>query len=268
MANRFQFKLLTGSDPQAQYNAISTKDAYTFYLLKNGIGYLGTTKLFDATEDVSGSSGLNIITDMTGEGYTGDDTTVASTKAIVDYVTAKVSNVSTALTTAFFRKVESHTITTEDLSNPAISVPEGTAEGDIGLLFTADTDGENGGEEYYFISLKSYLSTVYTFENSNSIKMNVSADNKVNAELNIKSTETSLKIDKKNGGVYLEKATSINDGDGTEENGPAPSADKLVTEEALVNYVINSVLPAVDAAITEALQNVVTYSEDNGTTTS
>ena len=61
MANRFQFKLLTGSDPQAQYNAISTKDAYTFYLLKNGIGYLGTTKLFDATEDVSGSSGLNII---------------------------------------------------------------------------------------------------------------------------------------------------------------------------------------------------------------
>ena len=262
MANRFQFKLLTGSDPQAQYNAISTKDAYTFYLLKNGIGYLGTTKLFDATNDTT------LVTDMLGEGYTGDDTTVASTKAIVDYVTAKVSNVSTALTTAFFRKVESHTITTEDLSNPAISVPEGTVEGDIGLLFTADTDGNNGGETYYFISLKNYLNSVYTPENTNSINMTITSDNKIKADLKIKSDETSLKIDEKNGGVYLEKATSINDGDGTELNGPAPSADKLVTEEALVNYVINSVLPAVDAAITEALQNVVTYSEDDGTTTS
>ena len=262
MANKFKFKILTGTDPQAQYDAIAVKDAMTFYLLKNGVGYLGTTKLFDATNDAT------LVTNMLGENYTGDDTSIASTKAIVDYVAAKVSNVSGVLTTAFFRKVESHTITTEDLTNSSIALPEGTVEGDIGLLFTADTDGENGGETYYFISLKSYLSTVYTFENSNSIKMNVSADNKVNAELNIKSTETSLKIDKENGGVYLEKAISINDGDGTELNGPAPSADKLVTEEALVNYVINSVLPAVDAAITEALQNVVTYSEDNGTTTS
>ena len=262
MVNKFKFKILTGTDPQAQYDAITTKDSMTFYLLKTGVGYLGTTKLFDATNDST------LITDMLGENYTGDNTSIASTKAIVDYVAAKVSNVSGVLTTAFFRKVESHTITTEDLTNSSIALPEGTVEGDIGLLFTADTDGENGGEKYYFISLKSYLSTVYTFENSNSIKMNVSADNKVNAELNIKSTETSLKIDKENGGVYLEKATSINDGDGTEENGPAPSADKLVTEEALVNYVINSVLPAVDAAITEALKDVVTYSEDNGTTTS
>ena len=98
--------------------------------------------------------------------------------------------------------------------------------------------------------------------------MTITPDNKIKADLKIKSDETSLKIDEENGGVYLEKTTSINDGDGTELNGPAPSADKLVTEEALVNYVVNSVLPAIDAAITEALKDVVTYSEDNGTTTS
>ena len=70
--------------------------------------------------------------------------------------------------------------------------------------------------------------------------MIITPDNKIKADLKIKSDETSLKIDEENGGVYLEKTTSINDGDGTAENGPAPSADKLVTEEALVNYVVNS----------------------------
>ena len=263
MANKFKFKILTGTDPQAQYDAITTKDSMTFYLLKNGVGYLGTTKLFDATSDST-----TLVTNMLGENYTGDDTSIASTKAIVDYVAAKVSNVSGVLTTAFFRKVESHTITTEDLTNSSITLPEGTAEGDIGLLFTADTDGNDGGEIYYFISLKNYLNTVYTSENTNSINMTITPDNKIKADLKIKSDETSLKIDEENGGVYLEKTTSINDGDGTKQNGPAPSADKLVTEEAVVNYIKNAVLPAVDAAITEALADVVTYTTDDGTTTS
>ena len=149
MSNKFNFKLLTSSDPQAQYDAIETKDNMTFYLLKNGIGYLGSIKLFDANAD-----GNNLITNMLSEGYTGDNTSIASTKAIVDYVTTKISNISSILTTSFFRKVESHTITTEDLSNSSISIPEGTIEGDVGLLFTADTDGEDGGESYFFIPLK------------------------------------------------------------------------------------------------------------------
>ena len=51
MPNKFNFKLLTSSDPQAQYDAIETKDNMTFYLLKNGIGYLGSIKLFDANAD-------------------------------------------------------------------------------------------------------------------------------------------------------------------------------------------------------------------------
>ena len=98
--------------------------------------------------------------------------------------------------------------------------------------------------------------------------MTITPDNKIKADLKIKSNETSIKVDEENGGVYLEKTTSINDGDGTEQNGPAPSADKLVTEEAVVNYIKNAVLPAVDAAITEALADVVTYTTDDGTTTS
>lgn len=241
MANRFQFKLLTSADPQAQYDAITTKDDMTFYLLKNGVGYLGSVKLFDANND------SELVTNMLTDGYTGDNISIASTKAIVDYVTAKVSNASGILSTAFFRKVESHTITANDLTNSSITLPSGTVEGEIGLLFTADVNGsDNGDEQYFFISLKNYLKNVYTPENSNSINMSISSDNKIKANLKIKSDETSLKVDEKNGGVYLEKATTVNE--------DAPSAAKLITEDVLVNY------------IKSVMTNAVTYTEDDGTT--
>lgn len=258
MAN-FKFKILTGTDPQAQYDAITTKDSMTFYLLNNGIGYLGETLLFNATDD------SDMVTDLLGEGYTGDDNTVASTKAIVDFVSAKVGDIAGALNDAFFRKVESHTVTADDLANDTISMPEGVQEGDVGLLFTADTDNEDGGETFYFISLVDYLQNVYTVESTNSIEMTMSSDNKISANLKIKADEESIKVDETNGGVYVEKATTINDGDGTDEGGEAPSAIKLVTEEALVNYITNSVIPAVNAAIQEALTDVVTYAVDDGT---
>ena len=241
MANKFQFKLLTSADPQAQYDAIVTKDDMTFYLLKNGVGYLGSVKLFDANSD------SELVTNMLTDGYTGDNTSIASTKAIVDYVTAKVSNASGILNTAFFRKVESHTITADDLTDSSITLPSGTVEGEVGLLFTADVNGnDDGNEQYFFISLKNYLKNVYTPENSNSINMSISSDNKIKAELNIKSDETSLKVDEKNGGVYLEKASVINE--------DAPSAAKLITEDVLVNY------------IKSVMANAVTYTEDDGTT--
>lgn len=241
MANRFQFKLLTGADPQAQYDAITTKDDMTFYLLKNGVGYLGSVKLFDANND------SELVTNMLTDGYTGDNISIASTKAIVDYVTAKVNNASGILSTAFFRKVESHTITADDLTNSSITLPSGTVEGEVGLLFTADVNGsDDGDEQYFFISLKNYLKNVYTPENSNSINMSISSDNKIKANLKIKSDETSLKVDEKNGGVYLEKATTVNE--------DAPSAAKLITEDVLVNY------------IKSVMANAVTYTEDDGTT--
>ena len=308
MATKFKFKLLTGSDPQAQYDAITTKDSMTFYLLSTGIGYLGDTPLFGGgaqntvvmtsgtlTSPESGKlyvlsnvtynsetlTGLyfyngstldsysdelistyiqNILTtDMSTDGYTGDNNTIASTKAIMDLSNAKLSD-SSIVNAAFFRKVESHTLTADDLTNSSIQLPSGAKEGDVGLLFTADTDAEDGGESYYFISLVSYLTSVYDVENSNSINMSMNSDNKIKAELNIKSTETSLKVDETNGGVYLEKATTVNDS--------TPSTDKLVTEAVLVDYVQNAVLPAVTEAINEALADVVTYTVDDGTTTS
>ena len=241
MANKFQFKLLTSADPQAQYDAIVTKDDMTFYLLKNGVGYLGSVKLFDANSD------SELVTNMLTDGYTGDNTSIASTKAIVDYVTAKVSNASGILSTAFFRKVESHTITADDLTDSSITVPSGTVEGEVGLLFTADVNGnDDGDEQYFFISLKNYLKNVYTPENSNSINMSISSDNKIKANLKIKSDETSLKVDEENGGVYIEKATTVNE--------DAPSAAKLITEDVLVNY------------IKSVMTNAVTYTEDDGTT--
>lgn len=308
MATKFKFKLLTGSDPQAQYDAITTKDSMTFYLLSTGIGYLGDTPLFgggaqntvvmtsgtltspesgklyvlsNVTYNSEALTGLyfyngstldsysdeliatyiqNILTtDMSTDGYTGDNNTIASTKAIMDLINAKLSD-SSIVNAAFFRKVESHTLTADDLTNSAIQLPSGAKEGDVGLLFTADTDADDGGESYYFISLVSYLTSVYDVENSDSINMSMSADNKIKAELNIKSTETSLKVDETNGGVYLEKATTVNDS--------TPSTDKLITEAVLVDYVQNAVLPAVTEAINEALADVVTYTVDDGTTTS
>lgn len=308
MATKFKFKLLTGSDPQAQYDAITTKDSMTFYLLSTGIGYLGDTPLFGGgaqntvvmtsgtlTSPESGKlyvlsnvtynsetlTGLyfyngstldsysdelistyiqNILTtDMSTDGYTGDNNTIASTKAIMDLINAKLSD-SSIVNAAFFRKVESHTLTADDLTNSSIQLPSGAKEGDVGLLFTADTDAEDGGESYYFISLVSYLTSVYDVENSNSINMSMNSDNKIKAELNIKSTETSLKVDETNDGVYLEKATTVNDS--------TPSTDKLITEAVLVDYVQNAVLPAVTEAINEALADVVTYTVDDGTTTS
>lgn len=309
MATKFKFHLLTGTDPQAQYDAITTKDSMTFYLLNTGIGYLGTIPLFGGgaqktvvmtsgtlTDPETGKlyvlsnvtygsdtlTGLYfyngtsldsfsddliatyiqgiLTTDMSAEDYTGDNQTIASTKAIMDLINTKLSD-SSIVNAAFFRKVESHTLTAADLKNTSIQLPAGAKEGDVGLLFTADTNGtEDGDESYYFISLVSYLTSTYDVEDSNSIDMTMSSDNKIKAELKIKSTETSMKVDETNGGVYLEKASTIDE--------TTPSADKLITEAVLVDYIQNSVLTAVTKAINEALADVVTYSVDNGTTTS
>lgn len=310
MVNKFKFKLLTGTDPQAQYDAIGTKDPMTFYLLNTGIGYLGDVPLFgggaqntvvmtsgELTEPEAGKlyvldgvtyntetlTGLYfydgsamssysdeliatyiegiLTTDMSAEGYAGDDKTVASTKAIMDLINVKLSD-SSIVNAAFFRKVESHTVTEDDLTNTAIQFPEGTVAGDVGLLFTADTDGEDGEEQFYFISLTDYLTATYGVASTNSINMTMSANNEITADLNVAETEASIIVNEN--GVSLNKTNVINDGSG--ENPVAPSADRLVTEEALVNYVQNSVLEAVYDAIEEALADVVSYSVDDGTT--
>lgn len=253
MAERFKFKLLTGANPDQQYANIAATtegyNAYTFYLLKNGKGYLGSVKLFDASNDAS------IIQSITG---TGDTTSVASTKAIVDYVTSYVQEKVDAvevISSQFFRKVASHTITQDDIGNDAISKPAGVKVGDVGLLFTADTNGDDDGDEsFYFISLESYLNTVHTFGNSNSITMSVDANNEVTAELKIRNKEgvtNPLKVDED--GVYVETVQTINDENPT--NG-------LITEKALTEYVENQVMTAVEEAVKEVLGDVVTWEED------
>lgn len=306
MASNFKFKILNGTDPKAQYDAIASKDALTFYLLSTGVGYLGDTKLFDATDD------FGLVTDMLGEGYTGDDTTAASTKAIVDYVTTKVNDTAEMLTVSFFRKVESHTLTEDDLANDSISIPEGCAAGDVGLLFTSDTDDEEGGETYYFVSLVDYLQNMYTFNSTNTVEMiteEYEGCTVVSANVKIDTTEESLGVGDnglliaKNKGGEIDETTAddvhlttskavveyVNKTDEIQENDvntglvTAEAVSKfvskvntvdeenastgLVTEQALVNYIINSVLPAVDEAINEALSDVVTAVIDDGSTT-
>lgn len=243
MASRFNFKILNGSDPQTQYNGIAEKDPMTFYLLSTGVGYMGTVKMFDAATI---SAANNMVTDMTGEHYTGDNTSVASTKAIVDYVTKSISETS-IISTQFFRKVESHTLTDGDLSDSNITFPEGCKTGEVGLLFTADTDNDDSnGSQKYFISLKNYLQTVHTFASTNSVKMSVSASNKVTADLNVATSENSIIVDES--GVKLNKSTGISDTDISE--------DKLVTEKVVSDYV--------KAAIADALKNVPTFEVNSG----
>ena len=235
MPGRFQFKLLTGSDPAAQYASIATKDSKTFYLLNTGVGYLGSQKLFDA-----GDTPISLATAITAQNQ--DSTTLgASISAIVDYVASQVSS-SNILTTQFFRHVESHTLTSADMSNTHISKPAGAAEGDVGLLFTSDTDSTtDGDEEYYFISLSNYLTAVHSFGNTNSITMSVDGSNQVTASLKIDTTESELVVGA--GGVKLNKVSTVN---------PTTPTTHLVTEDVMVNY-LNTVLA-----------NYVQYTEDNG----
>ena len=261
MASMFKFRIFTDENPQAQYDAISQKDPMTFYLLKTGIGYLGDVKLFDATYDVADY----LVTDMLADDYVGDNATMASTKAIVDLVSKRVGDLASTLDNAFFTNVKSHSLTESDLTNDLISKPENAKVGDVGLLFTVDIDNEPGGETYCFISLMDYVQVIYTFASSKSIELVTDENNQVTANLKIKNGELSLKIDSENGGVYIEKTSKINDGDGTDEGGEAPSADKLVTEEALVDYIVNSIIPSINLAIQEALEDVVMAAIDDGT---
>lgn len=219
MGESFKFLLLTSDNPQGQYDSILEKDDMTFYLLKNGVGYLGTQKLFDANADKV----------IVSQSITEEDPSVtetASIKAIVDYVKSKVG-LTTVLSSKFFRDVKSHTLTSEDLTNENIIKPDGAKENDVGLLFTSDIDSEdNDNEKYYFISLTEYIKNVYTFNNSNSINFSTQANNQISAELNIAPTETSLKSSST--GVYIEKLDAITES--------VPSG-KLVTDTAIINYI-------------------------------
>lgn len=301
MASKFKIQVFNGTDPQVQYDSVVTKDPLTFYLLSTGVGYLGETPLFGGganntvllmsdvltdpeegklyvlsnvtygTDKLTGlyfydgtsmnsysdeliANYLNaiLVKDMSTDGYTGDDKTIATTKAIMDMITKKLSD-SEIVNAAFFRNVESHTITASDLTNPNISIPAGTEEGEVGLLFTADTDDKAGNEKYFFISLKDYLTSVYTFESSDSIEIEVSEDNKVKANLKINKDEESIKITKD--GVHLEKATTINDG--------MPSSSKLITEESLIKYIKDKLLPTIHEIVNEATEDIVTVDIDS-----
>ena len=338
-ANKFKFHLFTGSDPDTQYSSVATKDAYTFYLLANGKGYLGTQLLFDNTGDTGvgcvmlnsagtyttflpgkmyaittdnvkiGSSdnpaspigiyyasSASTLTDITLASFTsamtnyiannvvhsddasldadfeGADDELMTSAAVATLIDAVLSETS-IIQSAFFRTVELHTLTAQEITDGVIHIGVGDQAGDTGLLFTRDndmTDDASGDadQEQFFINLKQYI-TIYTVGNTNSIHMSLDQNdnNKITADLNVKTGENSIIVD--SNGVSLNKTNSINDGDGTTdpETGAVntqASADKLVTEADLVSYIQNQVMTAVNDAITAALANVVTWAETAG----
>lgn len=331
---KFQFQLFTSNDPDSQYAAVATKDPYTFYLLKNGKGYLGNIQLFGGTAGGgSASSDLVILssagtytTFQTGKIYAivtdnvvigagpaaspiglyyansssslSDLTQQAFTRAMAAYIASnavlKAANISSGatygdsefmtaaavqalvasstsaagqLTAKFFRTVELHELSQAEISNNTVEFdPINDTAGSKGLLFTADTDDVAGGETKYFINLNGYLAT-YGATNTQSITMTL-INNNFSASLNKKTGENSIVIDS-NGVSLLKTTDQVNDGDGTTdpetgiENTQA-SANRLVTEDKLVDYIQLKVLPAIDAAIETAMQNVVTYLDNNG----
>lgn len=314
MANKFQFKLFTSSDPQAQYDAITTKDAYTFYLLGNGVGYLGDIPLFGGDAEkfnivinagaltleagklyvvavdgvtvgsdtipqgvyysADGSTVENItyktiaqyiadkaIKDMTADGYTGTDDTLATTKAIVDYVKNVVNNQS-ILEGKFFKEVARVKLTQDDIDG-VTSSPNVTAYGaifsgadnhvdDIGLVFTldaTDTASDDTDDVYIFVNLHELIH-IYTVESSDSIIMtevaNGSHGSKFKAEL--KTNDSSIEVT--SDGVSLKKS-EVTDKTLTAANA---SADKLVTEKVM------------EAFVRSVLEDYVSYNEDDGST--
>lgn len=59
------------------------------------------------------------------------------------------------VTGKYFRSVESHIITQDDLDNEDMSKPTGTTVGDSGLVFTADNnETDDGDEKKYFVPIK------------------------------------------------------------------------------------------------------------------
>ena len=204
--------------------------------------------------------------DALAENYAGDENTLMTSKAVVDYV-KQVASTNSLIKASFFKKVELHTITQEELdaTENKISVADGVTAGETGLLFTADTDNDdtNGGTAQYFISLKNYID-VYTGGATNSTKTTVSDTNEINVDLNVNTNEKSILVDKN--GVSLDKTTAIADGDGSEGH-PAASADKLVTEKAIVDYINSIVMSKIDAKISAATKNTVEAETDVDATT-
>ncbi len=244
---KFKFQLLTGRDPQGQYEEISTKDPMTFYLLRNGIGYLGNICLFNATLDSAGSK--PVITQIVQEEATND--TIATSKAIADYVAQQIQNINfaDAMTAKFFRNVETCILTTEMMNSSSLySIPSGSNVGDVGLLFTADTDDgtDEANEHYYFVSLVEYLDTMIEFIDTPTIAWtNTKSGGNSKMKANLIYDDTYMKIVNEIG-LSLKTTNDIN------ANGSYQ--DKLATDRAVIDYidtVIRPRLEVLEAANTE-----------------
>ena len=224
MANRFNFRILNGSDPQAQYAAITTKDALTFYLLADGTGYLGEVPLFGGDAEkfnlittagaatleagkvyifavdgvtvggdakpqgiyysADGSTVENItyktiaeyITENAikaadvDETYAGNETTIMTSAAVVEYVNSMIAD-QNLMDIAFFNNVISYTLTQADIDDitngtetsggikatyPGITGLDANChKDDQGLIFVTDNLGEGTDDEksYIFVNL-------------------------------------------------------------------------------------------------------------------
>lgn len=242
--SKFKFCILTGDDCADKYAGIQTKDPFTFYLLQSGVGYLGTKLLFDA------GTAKAVVTEIDPTTATHD--MLATTKAIVNYVTNRVASITVGdvLTAKFFRNVEAYTLSAADMANTNISKPAGCKAGDIGLLFTADINEEDDGDEqYYFVSLVDYLNSWFEFIDSDLITFTVTNNRQVSVNLNF---DTDY-LEKTSYGLAVKATDTIND--------KTPS-NKLVTDASVIDYINSIIIPRLEAVEETVTEHTTTLANE------
>ena len=193
---------------------------------------------------------------QTIQGVAGTNTEIPTTKALVDYVQAAISDQS-ILQAQFFKSVESYTVTATDVAGTTASplyadllTPTNqfadAHAGDIGLIFTRDAVGSktNNDDVHIFVNLHDLL-TMYDVADTNTIDLTIgnkagsNHTKEIKADLKIKQGESSIQVDDTNGGVYLKKTVVTESNGEVTDSGIAANLstardDVLVTEKSLL----------------------------------
>ena len=199
-----------------------------------------------------------------GANFTGDDTTLMTSGAVSEFVNSVINNQS-ILDISFFKKVESHVITSAEITAGEItcfvdtvnstsltaSITNADHEGDIGLVFMCQTgaeydESENDGDQCVFVNLHA-LMNIYTGSTTDTAETVVADDptdltghtKKISVNVN-KSSKTAANYE----AIVLAAIDAINQPnaspyDPTDTNGDNLSANKFISESQLAGILVS-----------------------------
>lgn len=312
MANKFNFKILKD---KAAYEAVTTKDAMTFYLTKTGEGWLGEESLFGgdaekfhlitkagevtleadkayvfATDGITvdgtaypqglyysadGATVENVTyktiaqyivdkavkaTDVNAE-YAGDETSVMTSAAIVQYVTDMIA-AQNLMDIAFFKNVIPYELTQGDIDDATNGTTTGPAHtqypaivgistdhhvGDMGLIFVTDNlgEGEDDEKSYIFVNLHKLINIYDVTSEDGSVDVTPTTDangHKTTFNVSVSKATDDISTSVRNG------ADSLAEG-GTYDTSTL-AENKFVSEKHLAEI------------LAKVLKDYVTYSTD------